>query len=270
MNSDCAFRMGRSHSVCQDYAVAGGGERPYVIVADGCSSSPDTDIGARLLARLAERSLRSGAAELGLERVVRRAGKLATHLGLNACCLDATLLTARVRGEQWQVRVAGDGLVAWQDRDGWIHVRVISYGAGYPEYPSYLACPERRRSFEALDGNHATLLRITLEPDGRAVSLPDEMLSPSGYQESGSVRDAVWVALLSDGAASFVAQNAAEDRSCGSASVAVATVLGELLRFKSMQGVFVQRRLARFSQQCATRGWCHQDDLALGAIYLGA
>lgn len=266
MNGDCAFRMGRSHSVCQDYAVAGGGERPYVVVADGCSSSPDTDIGARLLARLAARSLRCGAEELDLERVVRRAGKLASALGLDPCCLDATLLTARVRGERWHLTVAGDGVVAWQGRDGRIHVRSISFAGSYPEYPSYLASPERRRSFEALAGNAGWLRRIVLEPEGRVTTLPEEPLAPGGYRESGLVRDTAWVALLSDGATSFVARSGAGH----SVPVELGAVLTELLRFKSLQGVFVQRRLTRFAQQCAARGWGHQDDLALGAISFGA
>jgi len=266
MNSDCAFRIGRSHSVCQDYAVAGGGERPYVIVADGCSSSPDTDIGARLLARIAERSLRAGASELDLERIVRRAGKLAADLGLSPCCLDATLLTATIRGDQWHVLAAGDGVIAWQDRDGRVHVRAISYSGGYPEYPSYLTAPERGRSFDALAENHAALCRLTLEPDGCVVTLPPVVPAPGGHLESGSVRDTTWIALLTDGATSFVGR--AGDGS--SAALELPAVLAELLRFKCMQGVFVQRRLARFSQQCATRGWFHQDDLALGAISFGA
>lgn len=266
MNSDCAFRIGRSHSVCQDYAVAGNGERPYVIVADGCSSSPDTDIGARLLARIAARSYRAGAPELNLERVVRRSGKLAVDLGLNPCCLDATLLTATVRGDQWHVLAAGDGVVAWQDCDGRVHVRTISYSGGYPEYPSYLAAPDRRRSFDALSDNHSSLRRMTLEADGQVVHLPTVQLAPGGYRESGSVRDTAWVALLSDGATSFVGRSDAGQ----SAAVDLGTVLTELLRFKCMQGVFVQRRLARFSQQCSARGWFHQDDLTLGALSFGA
>jgi hypothetical protein len=258
--------MGRSHSVCQDYAVVGGGERPYVVVADGCSSSPDTDIGARLLARLAARSLRSGMAELDLERMVRRAGKLSSALGLDPSCLDATLLTAWVRGEQWHLAVAGDGVAAWQDRDGRVHVRVVSFTGGYPEYPSYLASPERRRSFDALADNAGRLQRIILEPEGRVTLLPEEPLAPGGFRECGLVRDTAWIALVSDGATSFVARS--EDGRSG--PVELATVLAELLAFKSLQGVFVQRRLTRFSQQCGTRGWGHQDDLALGAISFGA
>ena len=55
---DCAFRMGRTHLVCQDYAAVAAGEFPCVLLADGCSWSPDTDMGARLLVRSALTTLR--------------------------------------------------------------------------------------------------------------------------------------------------------------------------------------------------------------------
>ena len=70
MNADSAFRMGSTHAVCQDYAVASAWTaaahtdgaapppRPYIILSDGCSSTPDTDVGARLLVKAAEPLLR--------------------------------------------------------------------------------------------------------------------------------------------------------------------------------------------------------------------
>lgn len=268
MKGDCAFRMGRSHRVCQDYAVAGSGERPYVIVADGCSSSPDTDIGARLLARLTERALQAKSTDFDLERVVRRAGRVAAYLGLHDCCLDATLLTARVLGERWHLMMAGDGVAAWQDHEGRVHVRALSYTGGYPEYPSYLASPERRRSYAALPSNHAELRRMVLEPDGRVSTGPTEALPGGPYRESGLLREAIWLALLSDGATSFVARDEAGGRT-GTVPIGLEAVLATLLRFKSLQGVFVQRRMVRFALHCSQQGWCHQDDLALGAIYFG-
>lgn len=270
MNSDCAFRMGRSHAICQDYAVAGGGEQPFVIVADGCSSSPDTDIGARLLSRFAARSLWARAPEIDLERWVRRAGRVATQLGLDGRCLDATLLIARVEGACWQVRLAGDGVVAWQDRTGRVHVRALSYTGGYPEYPSYLACRERQRSYAALPGNRAELRRLVLEPDGCISTGPAEPLEPGPYCERGAVRDTCWLALLSDGATSFVAREERQGGGGSSRPVALESVLPELLQFKSFQGVFAQRRLARFAVRCGQLGWCHQDDLALAALHLGS
>ena len=50
MNADHYYTIGNSHSVCQDYAISGLVENgAYAILSDGCSSSPDVDVGARML-----------------------------------------------------------------------------------------------------------------------------------------------------------------------------------------------------------------------------
>ena len=50
--TDAFFSIGKTHMVCQDYARSGTTRagHPYAIVCDGCSSSPDTDLGSRFLA----------------------------------------------------------------------------------------------------------------------------------------------------------------------------------------------------------------------------
>jgi len=43
------YRTGKSrHKSCEDYTLSGSDPMPYLIVCDGCSSSPQTDIGAML------------------------------------------------------------------------------------------------------------------------------------------------------------------------------------------------------------------------------
>ena len=65
MNADSVFNIGATHAVCQDYVIARSGETtfgspnagPYIILSDGCSSSPDTDMGARLLVKAMDQTL---------------------------------------------------------------------------------------------------------------------------------------------------------------------------------------------------------------------
>jgi protein phosphatase 2C-like protein len=276
MNADCVFRMGRSHAVCQDYAVAGGGAVPYVILADGCSSSPDTDIGARLLVKSAERRLLDPAepgtdwemaADLRMRRAVDAARGYADMLGLSACCLDATLLTATVRGDSWQVSIHGDGVAAFKERGGLVHIHSISYTEGFPDYPNYTADPERRRAFRERTGNRRRLERMVLEPDGSLVETSVSLDGAFGqrYEETGKVVECEWIAVTSDGVSSFTSPAGGEPTR-SSTSVPAADVLRELLAFKSTAGVFVQRRVQRFLRECESRGWQHQDDLAVGAI----
>ena len=44
--SDSYFKIGKTHLICQDYALHSEG---HISLSDGCSSSPNTDIGSRLL-----------------------------------------------------------------------------------------------------------------------------------------------------------------------------------------------------------------------------
>ena len=63
MNADSAVNIGSTHSLCQDYVIARNPDRaPYVVLSDGCSSSNDTDIGARLLVRAMDQRLVANAA----------------------------------------------------------------------------------------------------------------------------------------------------------------------------------------------------------------
>ena len=51
MKIDSAFQIGKTHDICEDFALTGTKNSivPYTIVSDGCSSSPLTDVGSRIL-----------------------------------------------------------------------------------------------------------------------------------------------------------------------------------------------------------------------------
>jgi hypothetical protein len=284
MNSDCAYRIGKTHAVCQDYAVAQGGVRPYVLLADGCSSSPETDIGARLLVKSAESFLRrrpgmhpTDAIDTALERyhaeTLSSAHDLAGRMGLTATCLDATLLTAVVQESSWLIAVYGDGVIAMQDREGYIHVRSLTYAAGYPYYLNYAADTGRRDAFLKRRDNRRKVDFLVLSPDGTWKEGRSclEAADASCYRESGDLGAAewTWIAVLSDGVHSVI-QGVDTATSRTTVSVPLPVVLRTLLDFKGGSGVFVQRRLQRFAQQCQERGWQHRDDLSVGVLYLGA
>ncbi|GAH21715.1 unnamed protein product, partial [marine sediment metagenome] len=52
MRNDVAFQIGKTHDICEDFALSGnfgspggGDDCNYLVVSDGCSSSPGTDLG---------------------------------------------------------------------------------------------------------------------------------------------------------------------------------------------------------------------------------
>ena len=262
MNTDCAFWIGSTHSVCQDYGMAGAAT---VIVCDGCSSSPDTDIGARLLARSASRLPLT---TLGSpEHAVRAAAKCAGSLGLPATCLDATLLTARAENGVFTVNCAGDGVVALGRQDGSMDVFSVAFAASYPEYPSYLLDNARRALWAAQANNAKTVQRWTLTAGGDIIESQTRGSDTAVEQFCGTAAEYRFAAVLSDGVHSFT-QTVQTETSRTTAAVPAAAVLAEMLAFKSSRGQFVQRRVAAFRKNCQKRGWQHNDDVSLGVVWL--
>ncbi|HEX8283477.1 MAG TPA: protein phosphatase 2C domain-containing protein [Pyrinomonadaceae bacterium] len=281
MNADSAFQVGSTHAVCQDYAVAGecaadaraGGAgpapRPYVVLSDGCSSSPDTDIGARLLVKAAERLLREsgGPHADGLAGLHAEAARLALSwaelLGLRPQAVDATLLTAHLCGEELVVGCSGDGVVCLQTTEGALDVYAVSYPCGYPVYPAYAHQPARLRALADAGGARKEVTRL------RADSA-DERLRPARVSDGGALTEVFAVAaagykfaaLLSDGVHSFLHSGRAE-------AVALESVLPGLVSFKNTRGAFVGRRMNGFLKDCRRKGWRHGDDLSLAALHLG-
>ncbi|HEX6624609.1 MAG TPA: protein phosphatase 2C domain-containing protein [Pyrinomonadaceae bacterium] len=285
MNADSAFRIGSSHAVCQDYSLAGAwppsahaesrGPRPYVILSDGCSSSPDTDIGARLMVKAAERTLREHGGPPGrdLAEIHEEAARLALEwaelLGLRSQAVDATLLTAHLDGEELAIGCSGDGVVCLQTREGALDVYSIAYPSGYPLYPSYTHQPERLlalgdagRACKEVRHYRSASVEDRLQPRGAtAGGPPTEVFTVKAA-------DYECAALFSDGIHSFFRAGQTEAGG-GVEPVPLDLVLRDLVSFKTTRGAFVGRRMKRFLKDCRRKGWQHADDLAVGALHTG-
>lgn len=278
MNAGTAFAIGATHKVCQDYAVAGNGEArqnvfvgPYVLLSDGCSGSPDTDIGARLLVKAGEQvlthfSCTTTDSSLLHEEAARRALLWAILTGLHIQSVDATLVTAHVNGEELIIGCSGDGVIALESKSGAVDVYSISYDSGYPVYPAYLHQPDR---LMVLDTTDKQIKHFHSASTGEVLKISGVTISDS-ITEAFNLRkqDYKLVAVISDGIHSFfrTAQNETSKRL---ESIAMTQVVSELISYKSISGAFVERRFRRFLKDSLSRGWLHTDDLAIGVIYLG-
>lgn len=272
MNAACAFAIGRTHRVCQDYAVAGAGEgSAFVLLADGCSSSPDSDIGARLVVKAAwcllpDPSATSADWDAYHDAVIRRAARAAQCMDLRSDCLDATLLTITAAGGAFTACCHGDGVVALGRRDGRIEVCAVSYAAGYPGYPSYRLDAARHSRWETQPGNEKCITRWTLGADDAV----DEAtcLSRRPYETwTGTADEYRFAAVLSDGVHSFT-ETCETDTTRSPRPVPLTEILPPLLAFRGSQGQFVQRRVTAFFKDCAARRRSHADDFSLGVVWL--
>ena len=257
MNADSIYMIGATHSVCQDYVVANGS---YVILSDGCSTSPDTDIGSRLLVKATEQQLKHNHDPETLhEDAARLALRWAEAMGLPAQAVDATLLTAFNNNDELIVSCSGDGVIVTETTDGSRDVYEISYPSGYPFYPSYLHQPDRLAS---LTTNGRSIKEV--KHFSNAGPLRSHRCDSSIYVMRLTAANYRFVALISDGVRSFFTT-----QGNGIESLDLSLVIPELVSFKSWNGAFVGRRVKRFMRDCRSRGWQHADDLSIGVIYAG-
>lgn len=250
MYVDAHYVIGSGHITCQDYALAEHhGRGAFAVVSDGCSSSPDTDIGSRLLARAAAAQLRHDA--FALEDCLALSGRAVDAVGLESAALDATLVVARVDPETIDVRIFGDGVVAATTEDGVLESLVVAYENGAPDYPSYRACMSRHHEY-LRDLSSPRVLSGDLT--GYATERDHvQLLLPRAHYTA--------VAILSDGA------TAVADASGGLVEV------GEVLQTMALgsgqcrRGAFAARRLRRWVRRdCPRLGWTPRDDIAAAVI----
>ena len=273
-NADCAFMIGSTHLICQDYAIARNDPTSlYVVVSDGCSSSPDTDIGARLVARAASqlisKSLHKEPSVLHRE-ATRLALNWARELGLADQSVDATLLTATLQDEELIIGVTGDGVVMIESRQGDIDVFSMSFPNAFPLYPSYAHQPERLEAWKA----NCTSLKEVRQFRANGPHAELELLSTISSVEVTQeirvdAREHKLVALMSDGIHSFY-ETHDDVTTRHNVSLPMENVISELVGFKSGHGSFVARRAKQFSKRSRLIHRQHADDLAVGAIYLGS
>lgn len=288
MNADSAFVIGATHTVCQDYVVCGNGSTgqqvantqpvpatPYVVLSDGCSSSPDTDIGARLLVKAAETVFLDTSGPSADELVklhresARRALAWAALAGLRPQAVDATLLTLHLKGDELIAGCSGDGVIVLQSLAGGLDVYAISYPSGYPLYPGYAHQPARLRAVEERGGFSKEVKHFSCASFEDPVLLR-ETSSSASPTEVLAVRasDYRLAVVLSDGISSFCTTRQT-NTSKRVEPIRLEEIIKELVSFKSLRGSFVLRRVNRVLKEYMAKGWRHMDDLAVGALYLG-
>lgn len=269
MQADHFFRMGSTHSICQDYAFSGSvNENPFAILSDGCSSVDDTDIGARLLVRAAANHIELDIpANIFFDMIVNQAQQAQQALRLNADCLSATLLIARVIQEQIEILALGDGMIVVQEKEwaaGETKIYKIDYSMNAPFYP-YLLREDREASWKAQFPNNTKIITcVTLNPDKSVKSIESHESDEKFEQMFIPLNGNKLVTLFSDGIQSFQRKNEKGLQE----KVPDIEVLKQIFDFKSYKGVFLQRQVGWFFKQCIKNNLTHYDDFSVAGISL--
>ena len=271
------FAVGQTHNICQDYAAANMSdifadeEQPKLgelsseptlstlAISDGCSSSPDTDIGSRLLVRHCLEVFKFGI--MSDADVIQSAFETNKRLGLPTTALDATLMVAQLDSfiDLATVNIWGDGVVWLKYKDGTTQTIDIEFPDNTPAYLSYILSPTRMRSYRE---NHG-VRKITQTTDGSAPVIRFENTQEAyGWKKEFCLSSVESMMIFSDGIKSFrrKVNGAYQD-------VPLAEVLKEVTAIKNHNGEFIVRRMKKFLHDfCVKNNWIHEDDVSVAAM----
>ena len=262
MNIDAYSMIGKPHrgAMCQDYYRIGMTQKgvSYFILCDGCSSSLDTDIGARIIALAFEEIINS---DLFTENVFNQsmvweamatARKNCKALGLDISCLDTTALVAAFFPETKTLChiTCGDGYIFWKEKDKTPEIAEVSFAQNAPYYPVLLIEPERYFNWRTTyDNNDMTIKQgnesSTSKPNFISCARPTNNLEFFG--------------MATDGIGSFI--------TTANEIVPSEEVFKEVLDFPSFAGSFVQRSGNFLIKKYLKQGTLNNDDLTIAAMY---
>jgi len=263
--TDSYYRIGSTHRVCQDFALAGA---RHAVISDGCSFGgatvkPPTELGAQILARRASQLLKSSPS-IDHDTLIRECLELVSVLGLDSDCLAATLGYIDIDDDDFFTNLVGDGCIIARNYLGNLWVYNIEFKSGAPFYLRYL-----------LDQNPT--VDDYLKIFGDAVIETDTLIDINENNHYDNVLEYNYlerincysfsfdnydlVAITSDGINSFVDSS--------NNPVSRNLIIEELFKFKNYNPGFLERRCNRAFQTFAKRGWLNQDDFSIGTIYVG-
>lgn len=264
---DCYFYKGKNdHIACQDYALVGRTKtEKWAVLADGCSSSPDTDIGARLVAWGAKDVIESFP-DFTIEdyyiTTILNAHNSAKQIKTHPDALDATLLTLRVGDDGWiRGSLYGDGFLVVKYSDGWLRGVQVTYPGGYPKYLNYSINKERSKARDER-GGPGFVEAVSIAPDGTTTLDNRQQIENHYDYVCPTPEGAEAIFIASDGLCQF--GNVAE-KSCKPFQAPLRGLTG----IKGYAGQFVRRRAIRFlGKECSEMNVTPFDDVSIAGVRL--
>ena len=259
MNIDTFIEIGSQHKVCEDYIISGRDPVPYIILSDGCSTSNNTEMGARILCHLAKQFLLYNrddlhdfdSMKLG-SWVIHNAEQTARQLGLSRSCLTATLIVAYHLDNRLRIMMFGDGSFVTVGQQGGIEMLSVEYESNAPYYLVYEIDKFRH---DLYDERSPAKFVNTIYSDSSKNRDQFAYDHPLVYTINTTLNPLVMI--MSDGIDSFLHEATPQSSE---------EIMPLFTNFKNTKGEFLKRRLNRQMKSFAKSGINHYDDLSVGAF----
>jgi hypothetical protein len=271
--TDCIYLPAQKPpKACQDYAICSEecDNYKFLLICDGCGSSKDTDIGARLLAHGAKsffnKLVRNGNKidyrDFGLASIVN-ASVASKVLEVKEQCLDATLIFSFIDNDSVETLMYGDGFLFGTGKDGKLnYYNRISYFGNAPHYLSYNLNQERYGRYKS--GNVRPVefdLGIISEVSNNLTIIKDDLTLAADLNFHRDLEKSESIIISSDGIESFVDITTGE-------RIPHEEVIKEIIDFKNKKGEFIKRRVRRMMENFAKKGIYNYDDVSIAAFMI--
>lgn len=265
MIADSFFSIGKTHTVCQDYATHWTHKHlAFAIVCDGCSDSPKTDVGARIIAETFSAGLKNNLPSFeeffknGITNFGANLRIIQTLLLANPAWFDATIV-ACIANEETQKAAFflwGDGHIRIKHTNGETSSLDVDFNDNQnaPFYPSYRIFRQNgREDYEAAYGplnphrfwESNTLPKPNLEEEFPVFEIPLE-----GIQA---------INLYSDGVGSFFYD-------ADHALIPKEEITAQLQDYKLIGNSLLQRRARKCQKIWNKDNIHHADDIGIATL----
>jgi hypothetical protein len=257
LHYDHYHTIGLTHQVCQDYVVSGEEPTPFIVLSDGCSSSPNSEIGAKILTLTTQQILKNADqwpldyADFG-QQLINTALNVTKRLQLSDGVLDATVMLAFLQEDNIMVYVYGDGCLLFTDHDGNIGTIEVVFTHNAPFYLTYWVNKERLLEY-AMSEPEPLLLRDSVN----GLSEPKAFQTPLIF--SLPLKKYKFIGIASDGASHFVDIKKSE-------KMPLYGIATNLLAFPDTSNEFIKRHTIDVLAQQAKIGIYPIDDLSIGVF----
>lgn len=275
ISTDTFIEIGSQHKVCEDYIVSGNIPVPFVILADGCSKSKDSEMGARILCHLAKQYVTYHGVQPDNEKypenlgwwVIHNAEMVARQMGLKTSCLDATLIVGYVVENIFYGHMFGDGYIITKSTENGsllYEIRWVEYSKNAPYYLSYLIDNERAKLYHEMKiSKHLNMKWIPYGENPASESHPIECAYDLPLTFKQAMDKYNTVLICSDGISSFLGPTEGTN---SNKLIEVQELLPDLFGFKITKGEFLKRRCNKYMKWLKKNEMEHFDDLSIGAF----
>jgi len=260
---DKITRIGKEHKICQDYSdtFQNNANRisNLIIVSDGCSSSNDTDIGSRIVARLARKimsqfhfnfdNIEDSYISFG-DILMNMATPIVSSLGLDKTSLDSTLIISFIHNNNIITFMYGDGFIITIDKENKVEFTEVQFKNNAPYYLSARVIYPSIYEKNVIEPN-MTITRTTSENAHYSSHYP--------LYFSHDIDNCKCIIIASDGLGSFRNYSSENHPS-------TQDVITNLCAIKNYNGEFIQRRVGRMLSEYAKNNIYHYDDLSVAGI----